>query len=896
MSIKQIAGGICLLLSLSLFAGCGGSSGGNGVAVTVIARLEAAPSGDKESTVIDRDAKATFVIEIRSDGKIDFAATAEAAWLAEITAMHIHRGAAGVDGGIEVDLLSGGISFNGITFTATGTLTIDPVLAEEIAANPAGFYVNIHTNRAPAGLVRDQLRVFVARQWHARLLGGNEVPPVETENRGAASFAVGADFSIDFVLAMATPTVTDVADAHIHPGGEGVNGGILVDLEIPTGSLDAAAGTVRGTVSGDVAALARILADPAGFYVNAHTAARPGGAARGQLAVGEVEMWAPLRGDEETNQVDPDARGGVTLEFETFASGRAILAVPPSQNIDAVNGAHVHFGAKNVDGGIAIDLLAGSDYTVSNPTGSAEGSIAYDQALFTRLLADPAGFYVNFHTAGAPAGLVRGQLTREAITFFAALDGTEIDPVEDPNASGAANVVVTGVQQCSFAITMTSPRAADLTAGGIHDGDAGIDGPTLIDLLGGSNWTLSGSSISGEVIFTGRTFARMMAAPELFYGNVATAGASGGIARGQAIRITGNTPPAGLSYDTPVVYVTGSPVGSNIPSSVGGAITNFGINPALPAGLDLDTATGVISGTPSVVSPATVYTVTASNAAGDTSAMVNITVNAAPPANLSYTTPVNYVTGAAITPNQPTSTGGPIDSYAITPTLPAGLNFNTSTGIISGTPTATSAAKDYTVTATNTAGDADATVNISVSASLQPPSGLSYASPVSYPTGAAITANAPSVGGGAVASWSISPALPAGLTFNTGTGVISGAPTTVTSAANYTVTASNAAGSTSATVNLTVPLGAPKSLSYSNTPNIGYVSGGFFATMSPTVSGGAVSSWSISPALSAGISLNTSTGVISGSPSALSSQTTYTVTATNATGNTSAQVVITVLP
>ncbi|MHC4223789.1 MAG: CHRD domain-containing protein, partial [Planctomycetota bacterium] len=162
MSIKQIAGGICLLLSLSLFAGCGGSSGGNGVAVTVIARLEAAPSGDKESTVIDRDAKATFVIEIRSDGEIDFAATAEAAWLAEITAMHIHRGAAGVDGGIEVDLLSGGISFNGITFTATGTLTIDPVLAEEIAANPAGFYVNIHTNRAPAGLVRDQLRVFVA--------------------------------------------------------------------------------------------------------------------------------------------------------------------------------------------------------------------------------------------------------------------------------------------------------------------------------------------------------------------------------------------------------------------------------------------------------------------------------------------------------------------------------------------------------------------------------------------------------------------------------------------------------------------------------------------------------------------------------------------------------------
>jgi hypothetical protein len=253
--------------------------------------------------------------------------------------------------------------------------------------------------------------------------------------------------------------------------------------------------------------------------------------------VGEVEMWAPLRGDEETNQIDPDARGGVTLEFETFTSGRAILAVPPAENIGAVNGAHVHFGAKGVDGGIAIDLRAGSDYTVSNPTGSAEGSIAYDRELFTRLLADPAGFYVNFHTSAAPAGLVRGQFTREAVTFFAALNGSEIDPVEDPNARGAANVVVTGVQTCSFTISMTNPPAGDLTAGGIHDGGAGASGPTLIDLLGGSNWTLSGNSISGEVIFTGRTFARMMAAPELFYGNVATATAGDGIARGQATHI-----------------------------------------------------------------------------------------------------------------------------------------------------------------------------------------------------------------------------------------------------------------------------------------------------------------------------------------------------------------------
>ena len=53
------------------------------------------------------------------------------------------------------------------------------------------------------------------------------------------------------------------------------------------------------------------------------------------------------------------------------------------------------------------------------------------------------------------------------------------------------------------------------------------------------------------------------------------------------------------------------------------------------------------------------------------------------------------------------STGGPIDSYTISPTnLPAGLQFNSVTGLISGTPTAVSPATNYTITAINTGGTA----------------------------------------------------------------------------------------------------------------------------------------------------------------------------------------------
>lgn len=79
------------------------------------------------------------------------------------------------------------------------------------------------------------------------------------------------------------------------------------------------------------------------------------------------------------------------------------------------------------------------------------------------------------------------------------------------------------------------------------------------------------------------------------------------------------------------------------------------------------------------------------------------------------------------------------------------------------------------------------------------PSALAYAAnPVFYTVGLTITPNRPSSAGGAVVSYSVSPALPLGLILNTTSGVISGKPTTATPAANYTITATNATGSTQA--------------------------------------------------------------------------------------------------
>jgi Putative Ig domain len=83
------------------------------------------------------------------------------------------------------------------------------------------------------------------------------------------------------------------------------------------------------------------------------------------------------------------------------------------------------------------------------------------------------------------------------------------------------------------------------------------------------------------------------------------------------------------------------------------------------------------------------------------------------PSGLSYPSPSSAAVGAAITPLSPTVTGT-VSSYSITPALPPGLSLNTTTGVISGTPTASAAEATYSITATNAGGSATFDLSLTV--------------------------------------------------------------------------------------------------------------------------------------------------------------------------------------
>ena len=136
-------------LPLAVILGLVASMALAGIVAAAETTLTAQLSGDAE-TDEDGTGTATVVLDPEA-GTACWEMTVEN--VDPITVSHIHEGAEGVSGGVVVDLDVDG--FEGSSEGCNDAADAD--ILQSIIDNPAGFYVNVHTEALPAGAIRGQL-------------------------------------------------------------------------------------------------------------------------------------------------------------------------------------------------------------------------------------------------------------------------------------------------------------------------------------------------------------------------------------------------------------------------------------------------------------------------------------------------------------------------------------------------------------------------------------------------------------------------------------------------------------------------------------------------------------------------------------------------------------------
>jgi len=204
--------------------------------------------------------------------------------------------------------------------------------------------------------------------------------------------------------------------------------------------------------------------------------------------------------------------------------------------------------------------------------------------------------------------------------------------------------------------------------------------------------------------------------------------------------------------------------------------------------------------------------------------------------------------------------------------LPAGLALSTNTGQISGTP---STAGSYTVSASvrdseSSPAAASKTLSLNVASAAVLPLSITTTSLAAGTAGSSYSTALQASGGVTPYSWTVT-GLPAGLSLNGGTGQIVGTPST---AGAYAVTASvrdseASPASASKTFTLSIASTALPPVSIITTSLPSATAGSSYNIMLQASGGVMPYVWSIGTGqLPLGLSLNASTGVISGTPSA----------------------------
>ena len=478
-------------------------------------------------------------------------------------------------------------------------------------------------------------------------------------------------------------------------------------------------------------------------------------------------------------------------------------------------------------------------------------------------------------------GVVSGTPTSSGNTSFKVAVSDTGSPVQSATATISLSIVAAGTP---LAISSTSlptgkpnkPYNATLNATGgtspytwsITNGSlpSGLSFATATGVISGKATASSSTSLTFQVIDSSST-------PQTKSITLTLAIAP------TAIAITSSTLSAGTK---------GSSYSSLLQASGGTTPYTWSISAgSLPAGLSLAPSTGLISGTPTATGTSnfTVTVADAGNPVQTASATTSIVVAAPAPPALAITTSSMPAGTNGTSYSSALQASGGTSPYAWSITagsLPAGLSLNQGTGLISGTPT-TNGTSNFTATVTDGGSPAQTKsvpLSIVVAAAAPPALAITTSSMPAGTNGTSYSNALQASGGTSPYAWSITAgSLPAGLSLNQATGLISGTPTT-NGTSNFTATVTDSgspAQTKSATLSIVVSAAGPSALTISVTLPSGTAGTAYSSSMS--ASGGTPAyTWSITAgSLPTGLTLAASSGTISGTPSATG---TYNFTAT----------------
>ena len=317
-------------------------------------------------------------------------------------------------------------------------------------------------------------------------------------------------------------------------------------------------------------------------------------------------------------------------------------------------------------------------------------------------------------------------------------------------------------------------------------------------------------------------------------------------------------PPTSFSYSSSVLTIY---IGNEVtltPSYDGDSSTFILLSGTLPTGLTLDSVTGTIIGIPTAAEDKTVV-VKVENQVGSTTTSLVLNIEE-PPVRVSYPQS-SYILAKGeeffITPTVYNSTSAFSVHAGV---LPQGLTLNPTTGVISGTPSESYSTASVTVSGSQDGVTVTATVSFQV---LTKPASLQYEQTSFLCVKGKPFSTIPTVTGDSLSFSLLSGSLPTGYSLNPSSGAISGVSNQGPFTASVVIKAENVIGSVTASVILTV-MNESDLFSYPGSPIT--VSRQQSASINPICYSTCSNYMLYAGLLPQGLTLNTSTGVISGTP------------------------------